>query len=138
MRRRFFRRRFFPTKAQKAAVMRRKFVPIGVVLLAALAPAPSLHAETANGDAARGKILSKAEQCQECHGETGISTSEHYPKLAGQSAAYIRKQLGEFHTGARTSEIMNEMAANLSPQDIADVAAYFSSAPHWSGEEANF
>jgi cytochrome c553 len=116
----------------------RKLVRLALLLLAAFAPAPSLHAQTANGDAARGKILSKTEQCQECHGETGISTSEHYPKLAGQSAAYISKQLGDFHEGARTSEIMNAMAANLSPQDIADIAAFFSAAPHWSGEEANF
>ena len=118
--------------------MRRKFIPIGFVLLAVFAPASSLHAETANGDAARGKILSKAEQCQECHGETGLGTAEHYPKLAGQSAAYIRKQLGDFHAGARKSEIMNAMAANLSPQNMADIAAWFSSAPRWSGEQYNF
>ncbi len=118
--------------------MRRLFLPIGFVLLAAFPPTHPLRAQTTNGDAARGKILSKSEQCQECHGETGISTSEHYPKLAGQSAAYIRKQLGDFHDGARKSEIMNAMAANLSPQDIADIATYFSSAPRWSGEQDNF
>jgi len=39
-----------------------------------------------------------------------LGTAEHYPKLAGQSAAYIRKQLGDFHAGARKSEIMNAMA----------------------------
>ena len=114
--------------------MRRKFIAIGFVLVAV----SSLHAETANGDAARGKSLSKGEQCQECHGETGLGTAEHYPKLAGQSAAYIRKQLGDFHAGARKSEIMNAMAANLSPQDMADIAAWFSSTPRWSGEQHNF
>ena len=118
--------------------MRRKFIPIGFVLVAVFAPASALHAETANGDAARGKSLSKGEQCQECHGETGLGTAEHYPKLAGQSAAYIRKQLGDFHAGARKSEIMNAMAANLSPQDMADIAAWFSSTPRWSGEQHNF
>jgi len=97
-----------------------------------------LHAEAANGDAARGKIRSKAEQCQECHGEAGQGTAEHYPKLAGQWAGYIRKQLGDFQSGARKNENMTAMAAELSRQDIADIAAYFSSAPRWSGEEANF
>jgi cytochrome c553 len=118
--------------------VRRIFISTGFVLLAAFALAPPLHAETANGDATRGRFLSKAEQCQECHGETGLGTAEHYPKLAGQSAAYIRKQLGDFHAGARKSEIMNAMAANLSPQDMADIAAWFSSAPPWSGEQHNF
>ncbi len=90
------------------------------------------------GDAANGKIRSQAEQCQECHGEAGLGTAEHYPKLAGQWAGYIRKQLGDFQSGARKSEIMNAMASDLSPRDIADIAAYFSSAPRWSGEEDNF
>ncbi len=118
--------------------MRRKFVSTGFVLLVAFALTPSLHAETANGDAARGKLLSSSEQCQECHGEAGQGTAEHYPKLAGQSANYIGKQLGDFHAGVRKSEIMNAMTANLSLQDAADIAAFFSSAPRWSGEEVNF
>jgi cytochrome c553 len=104
----------------------------------ALALAGQVHAEPAKGDPVRGKIRSKSEQCQECHGEAGLGTAEHYPKLAGQWSAYIRKQLGDFQAGARKSEIMNAMASGLSRQDIADIAAYFSSSPRWSGEEENF
>ncbi|WP_374545580.1 cytochrome c [Rhodoblastus sp.] len=85
------------------------------------------------GDVARGKIRSKAEQCQECHGEAGQGTADHYPRLAGQWSAYLRKQLGDFQSGARKNEIMTAMASELSPQDIADIAAYFSAAPAVAG-----
>jgi cytochrome c553 len=115
--------------------VRRHFLQIAFSLLAALTPVASLHAETAPGDADRGKIRSKAEQCQECHGEAGLGTSENYPKLAGQWAGYIRKQLNDFQSGARKSEIMTAMASVLSQQDIADIAAYFSGAPRWDAEE---
>jgi cytochrome c553 len=109
-----------------------------VLLLAfLLAPLPT-HADAPKGDFDRGKIRSKAEQCQECHGEAGLGTAEHYPKLAGQHAAYIRKQLGDFQSGARKNEFMTAMAAAISKQDILDIAAYFSGSPHWSGEAQNF
>jgi cytochrome c553 len=50
-----------------------------------------------------------------------------YPKLAGQGAAYIEKQLHDFKSGKRVNGIMQGMAAGLSDADIADIAAYFSS-----------
>ena len=114
--------------------LRRVIFPL---LLLALASATPAHSDD-SGDPSRGKIRSKAEQCQECHGEAGEGTAEHYPKLAGQRAVYLRKQLSDFQSGARKNEIMSAMAPSLTQQDIADVVAYFSSAPHWSGEEANF
>jgi cytochrome c553 len=118
--------------------VRRETFHLPSLLLAAAVLASSARGETITGDAARGNIRSKAEQCQECHGEAGISTSEHYPKLAGQFSAYLRKQLNDFQSGARKSEIMTAMASGLSPQDIADIAAFFSGAPRWDAEEAEF
>ncbi len=114
--------------------------PAALLLISALlfASPPTGAAQETLGDAARGKIRSKAEQCQECHGEAGLGTAEHYPKLAGQWAGYIRKQLDDFQSGARKNEIMTAMAAALSKQDIADIAAYFSGSARWTGEEANF
>jgi len=109
---------------------------LALALLLGTAHIFPLSAQTPAGDPARGKIRSKAEQCQECHGEFGISTAEHYPKLAGQNLAYIRKQLRDFQSGARKNEIMTAMAAELSPQDIADIAAWFSSAPRMSAEHS--
>jgi cytochrome c553 len=82
----------------------------------------SLHAA---GNVITGKA--KARSCQVCHGKGGKSTNESYPVLAGQHAAYIRKQLHAFKDGTRKDPIMNGMAAPLSDKDIEDVAAYFNS-----------
>jgi len=88
----------------------------------ALTGISSVHAK---GSAKAGAV--KARACQVCHGKGGKSTKETYPVLAGQHAAYIRKQLRAFRAGTRKDPIMNGMAAPLSDQDIADVAAFFSS-----------
>ncbi len=79
----------------------------------------------AAGDAAVGRT--KAAACAGCHGEDGNSVNPEWPKLAGQGEAYIIKQLSDFKAGVRTNATMNGMAAPLSPQDMADVAAFFSS-----------
>lgn len=80
---------------------------------------------SAAGDAAAGK--SKAAVCVACHGPNGNSTNPLWPKLAGQHAAYLEKQLKAFKSGERKDPLMSPMAAPLSEQDIADVAAYFAS-----------
>ncbi|GHF89563.1 c-type cytochrome [Thalassotalea marina] len=77
------------------------------------------------GDAQAGK--SKAAVCAACHGSNGIGTTDTYPNLAGQHADYIAKQLKAFKAGDRKDPLMSPMAANLSDQDMADLAAYFSS-----------
>ena len=79
----------------------------------------------AAGDAGLGRA--KAAGCAACHGEDGNSVSPEWPKLAGQGEAYIIKQLTNFKSGARQNAIMNGMAAALSEQDMADVAAFFAS-----------
>ncbi len=79
------------------------------------------------GNAASGRERSKGELCQECHGEDGNSLSMSIPKLAGQPAAYIAKQLADFQSGARRHVVMSEMAASLSEADRLDIAAYFAS-----------
>jgi cytochrome c553 len=119
-------------------VTRRKFGPLRLLLFTLSVQLLPAHAAEPSGDFERGKIRSKVEQCQECHGEAGLGTAEHYPKLAGQGQAYIRKQLADFQSGARKTEIMTAMAAAISKRDIGDIAAYFSASPHWRGEGHNF
>ena len=63
--------------------------------------------------------------CANCHGEQGLSPSPDYPQLAGQSAAAIYKQLSDFRSGARYSEVMSPVAQKLAPDQLAEVAAYF-------------
>jgi cytochrome c553 len=78
----------------------------------------------------------KAVVCQACHGANGNSTNPQWPSLAGLGADYIVEQLQEFKEGKRNNPIMMPMAAALSADDMADLAAYFSSLPN-TGLEAD-
>lgn len=75
------------------------------------------------GDATAGQ--GKAAVCGACHGMDGNSTDPQYPKLAGQSEAYIVNQLNSFKSGHRQNPIMLGMVAPLSEQDMHDIGAYF-------------
>jgi cytochrome c553 len=77
------------------------------------------------GNAAAGKTNSVT--CAACHGADGNSPTDAFPKLAGQGAAYLVKQLIEFKSGVRNNAIMASMVANLSEQDMADLAAFYAS-----------
>lgn len=81
----------------------------------------------ASGDADAGKT--KAATCAACHGANGIGASDTYPNLAGQHSDYIVKQLKAFKNGDRKDPLMAPMAAPLSEQDMADIAAYFAALP---------
>lgn len=67
--------------------------------------------------------------CAACHGAAGVSVSESIPNLAAQRAGYIEEQLKALKEGTRKNPIMNAIASQLSAQEIANVAAYFSSLP---------
>lgn len=77
------------------------------------------------GDAAAGK--SKSATCAACHGPNGISPNDMWPNLAGQKAGYLAAQMKAFRDGKRTDPMMAPMAAPLSDDDIANLAAYYSS-----------
>ena len=64
-----------------------------------------------------------------CHGEGGESSSELFPKLAGQHAEYIAKQLENFKTGKRKSATMADMSSRLSPDEMAALGRYFEGKP---------
>src|SRR5260370_22236130 len=67
-----------------------------------------------------------APPCAQCHAFNGVSdASGAFPRLAGQSADYLAGPLRHFASGARASAIMSRLAKALSPDDIADVPAYF-------------
>jgi cytochrome c553 len=63
--------------------------------------------------------------CFLCHGPNGESSSEVFPKLAGQHAQYIAKQLANFKSGKRKSTAMADMVTRLSPEDMLAVGQYF-------------
>ena len=86
------------------------------------------------GNAVNGKKKVQSENCQECHGLDGISSSPSFPKLAGQYAGYIEKQLKDFQSGRRQHPVMNAMADGLSEDDVIDIATYFASVPTMKGD----
>lgn len=82
----------------------------------------------AAGDATQGRF--KAETCLGCHGipnYTNAHPTYNVPKLGGQHAEYIVAALKAYQAQARGHETMHANAASLSEQDMADIAAYFSS-----------
>jgi cytochrome c553 len=76
-----------------------------------------------DGDATRG--TAKAVVCSACHGPNGNSSSPEWPRLAGQSGAYIVEQLRLFRSGVRNNPVMKPLASTLSDQDIDDLAVYY-------------
>ena len=71
----------------------------------------------------------KAVVCTACHGQAGVSTTGNWPTLAGQHEDYVKHALTQYQSGKRTDPVMIGQAANLSDQDIADLAAYFAALP---------
>lgn len=76
-------------------------------------------------DPAAGKL--KAAACQACH--VSADPEAAAPRLVGQRAAYIGRQLMAFKSGDRKHELMRPIAAQLSDADVADLAAYWSTQP---------
>ncbi|MDA8224462.1 MAG: c-type cytochrome [Betaproteobacteria bacterium] len=99
------------------------------VVLTALTTFSLAHAEdtASKGDPAKAQQLAST-VCAACHGADGNSTAPDKPKLAGQGAAYITKQLMDFKSGKRTNPIMQGIVAssNLTDDDMKNLGAYFS------------
>lgn len=70
-----------------------------------------------------GEIVSR--RCSLCHGLQGESASPVFPRLAGQHAEYIAKQLTEFKSGKRKSETMKPQAEDLTPAEMNALGAFF-------------
>lgn len=82
-------------------------------------------AVVATGDAQKGAEVAAQHRCQKCHGETGVSEDADTPSLAGQVAAYQFKQLMDYKNGHRSERQMEKIARKLTPEDIADLSAFY-------------
>ena len=106
--------------------MTRILSTITAALVAAL-HAASVSAQAPAGDATRG--AQKVAMCQGCHGIEGWRTAfpEVYrvPRIAGQHPAYLVGALRAYRSGERSHASMKAIAASLSDQDMADLAAYY-------------
>ena len=93
---------------------------IFLLALAACFGSPAFAA----GDAASGQQKSQA--CAACHGPDGNTPAgPDFPRLAGQHYDYLLKSLRDYKSGARKNPIMGGLVGSLSPQDMADLAAYY-------------
>lgn len=103
---------------------------LAVMALGLLASAGALSVVTISdaigaGNAAAGR--EKAKICRTCHGVDGIARTPTAATIAGESEIYLTKQLKAFRAGERKDPQMSIIAEKLSDQDIADLAAWFSS-----------
>lgn len=74
------------------------------------------------------QVPAKVVTCQACHGERGAKpTADMYPVLAGQYRNYLEHALSEYKEGKRKNAIMGAQAAQLSKEDIKELAHYFAS-----------
>ena len=86
-------------------------------------------------DLVAGKAKAEA-VCAACHGANGVSVSDAIPNLAGQRGAYLENQLKAWKDGSRKNAIMNAIGAQLSADDISNVASFFASLPATGGNKS--
>ena len=103
----------------------KRWVFAGLAVCASLLAANTAFAQA---DEARAKKIAGG-SCFLCHGAQGESTSEIFPRLAGQHAEYVAKQLAAFQSGARKSTAMADMAAKLTPDEMLALGKYYEKMP---------
>jgi cytochrome c553 len=103
---------------------------IGILCVVSAAAQPAIQ----QPNLARGAIIAaqgvagRAPACAQCHAYNGASDgSGAFPRIAGQSAYYLAKELRDYASGLRANAVMAPIAKALSADDAADVAAYYAS-----------
>jgi cytochrome c553 len=94
-------------------------------IAAFLALGPSPHAAA---DLKRAQEIVEG-KCFICHGIDGESSSPLFPRLAGQHAAYVARQLADYKSGRRVSSVMRPMVDDLSEADFRALGAWFAAKP---------
>lgn len=114
--------------------MKRSLLLLSLLTAASVAHAAE-HAEAApKGDPAKGQPIA-AGVCGGCHGADGNSPISANPKLAGQHADYLFKQMRNFKSSERVNPIMNGMIAAFDENQMRDLSAWFASQTQ-KGEQA--
>jgi cytochrome c553 len=118
------------------SVTRILYVAAAGALLVGLALSSATSAQTAAGthvpDPKRGAVIAAqgtaagAPGCAQCHAFNGASDGTGaFPRIAEQSSYYLAEQLRDFSSNLRVNAIMSPIAKALTPDDVADVAAYY-------------
>lgn len=107
-------------------------VVVFLCMLATAGAAGIAHADIGAGAVLAAKGSGAALACQICHGAKGEGQREAgFPRLAGQPAGYLYKQLRDFADGRRENAQMQPIAGAMSEAQMRDVAAYYASLPGW-------
>lgn len=90
------------------------------------------------GDAERGRVVNQQMFCASCHGEQGQAPTFNWPHTAGQRGAYTAKMLLDYQSRLRLenkgAELMHDIAVMMTPQQVADVAAFYATLPAPQGD----
>jgi cytochrome c553 len=98
--------------------------PCSLALILFIGTTSAWGAEAAKPDPAKAQQI-VTQVCSACHGADGNSAIPVNPNLARQIPEYIAKQLANFKSGERVNAVMTGMSAGLSPEDMANIGAYF-------------
>jgi cytochrome c553 len=101
-------------------------VAAALTMLVSVPSMANTAAAPAKADLAKGEASYTA-VCASCHAADGNSTIVANPKLAGQHAGYLNKQLTEFKSGKRANAVMSGMVSALSPADMTNISAWLAS-----------
>jgi len=94
--------------------------------IAAYLSGPEVLTQSKN-DVPAGARPAASEVCLACHGTNGVGITADYPTIAGQHKDYIERALHDYQKGGRKNAVMGGMAATLKPEDIEQLAEYYSS-----------
>lgn len=107
-------------------MLRKKSGLVGVACALMLSAGSVLAADKVANKAEASKVESiVTNRCSLCHGLQGESASPVFPRLAGQHAEYIAKQLADFQSGKRNSETMKPQTDGLTPEEMQSLGAFF-------------
>ena len=111
-----------PVRSRRQRLSARALLSMAAVLLNL-----PVHAQAASA-AERGEEIVQG-KCFICHGVAGESSSPVFPRLAGQNAGYVARQLADYRSGKRKSSTMQPMVEDLKPEDFQALGAYFATRP---------
>lgn len=114
------------TDVARRAVIRATGATIAAAIVSLAWPAPVWPADAKRGAVIAAQGAGGGPACAACHAFDGSSdTTGAFPRIDGQSAAYLEQQMRDFASSERMNAIMSPIAKALSADDIADAAEYY-------------
>ena len=119
------KRRFMRAVRRRSAVA---IAPWLVAICGVMLPVPAAAADDQAQQIVRAEKIGQG-KCVICHGIEGDASSQAFPRLAGQHAPYLSRQLADFQSGKRKSGTMQPMVEGLVTEDFVALGVYFESRP---------